>query len=69
MLPIMPFWSAETWPVGRLSKSCAQAPQHVKGHYIKRGTRTLVDHLLDGARRVDLHCEEIIKPVHFRRLL
>jgi hypothetical protein len=33
-----------------------------KGGYI-----TLIDHLLDGARRVNLHRKEVVKAVYFRR--
>ena len=29
--------------------------------------QTLIDHLLDGARRVDLHRREVFKPVYFCR--
>ncbi len=28
--------------------------------------QTLIDHLLDGARRVDLHGKEVFKAVYFR---
>lgn len=30
---------------------------------------TLLDHLLDGARRVDLHGVQVVEPVHLRRVL
>lgn len=30
--------------------------------------RTLLDHLLNSTRRVDLHCRQVIKSVHFRRV-
>ena len=33
----------------------------------EKQARTLVDHLLDGARWVDFHREEIIKAVNLRR--
>jgi len=33
----------------------------------REGKRTLVDHLLDGTRRVDFHGVEVLEPVYFRR--
>lgn len=34
-----------------------------------KGCRTLFDHLLNGARRIDLHSGEVFEAVHFRSIL
>ena len=63
------------------SPSCHSGPLQIAGEQSnlnKRGpegegrkktARTLVDHLLDGARRVDFHREEIIEAVNLRCFL
>ena len=67
MVPIMPFWSA----VQKKKKNCdarkpkSDALEHVERK--ERAMRTLIDHLLDGACRVDLHRKEVFKAVYFCR--
>lgn len=63
MVPIMPFWSAV--PKKNVDDTCkleSGALAHVRE---KGAMQTLIDHLLDGARRVDLHRKEVFKPVYF----
>jgi hypothetical protein len=56
MEPIIPFESANTI-VKKIRSGAGETG------------RTLLYHLLDGAGRIDLHREEVVEPVHFRRVL
>lgn len=51
------------------SEECEGGGEGEKGKGKRNEKRTLVDHLLDRTRRVDLHGIEVLEPIHFRRLL
>ena len=60
MLPIIPFESAY--------EDRGMRTEYIGGEPVKSTARTLLNHLLDRTRRVDLHREEVVEPVHLRRL-
>jgi hypothetical protein len=43
--------------------------QSIERAVYKAAERTLLDHLLYCAGRVDLHCEEVVKAIYFSRIL
>ena len=55
----MPFESAIGWYIKLSISSVCEF----------EALRTLLDHLLDRARRVDLHRKEVVEAIDFRRLL
>ena len=66
MVPIMPFWSAVPKKNKNIDACELESADALERKERYQGAmQTLIYHLLDGARRVDLHRKEVFKAVYF----